>query len=254
VIAKASALLIPVFLLMAAPAPAEIAIAPPETKLPERERFVFRVKWLGMSVGEITATINGIKKINGRDAYALEASAKTNGLLAAVYPVNDRYVSYMDTERLYTLRHEVYRREGRYKKDAVTDFDQAAGMAYFVNFLDGSKKTVKIPPGVQDSLTAAYYFRMIPVELGRKVEFKVYNNERVYDLFGVADDMRFIRLSRLGRRAAFHIQPYARLEGDVVKRGRASGYFSCDSKRVPLAVSVRGPVFTEVTGYLAGED
>ena len=232
----------------------QIAISAPEKKLPERERLVFRVKWLGINVGEITAKINGIKKINGRDAYELEAVARTNGFCSAIYPVNDRYVSYMDTEKLYTLRHEVYRREGCYKKDAITDFDQAAGKAYFRNLLDGSKKTVDIPEGAQDALSVGYYFRMVPVELGRKVGFKVYNNEQVYDLFGVADNKKFVRVPRLGRRAAFHLQPYALLAGDIVEKGRASGYFSCDSRRVPLLVSVRGPVFTEVTGYLAEEN
>ena len=229
-------------------------IAPPERRLPERERVVFNVKWLGLDVGRITASINGVKKINGRDAYELEAVAMTGGICSSIYPVNDRYVSYMDTERLHTLRHEVYRREGRYRKDAVTDFDQDAHRAYFTNLIDGSKKTIDIPPSVQDALGTAYYFRLIPVELGKPVEIRVYNNEQVYRLFGVADGIRTIRVPRLGARAGFHIQPYAELDGRIVKKGRASGYFSCDPGRLPLLVSIRGPVFTEVVGYPAAED
>jgi len=233
---------------------AEMTIAPPLKRLPEREKCVFTVKWLGVRVGTITAAINGIKKISGRDAYELEAVVRTNDFCSRIYPVNDRYVSYMDAENLCTLRHEVYRREGRYKKDAVTDFDQAGHKAYFASILDGSKKTVDIPPGVQDALSAAYYFRMIPVEIGRKIEFSVYNNEQVYDLFGVADRTRNIKTPHMGTRGAFHIQPYARLKGEMVKKGKASGYFSCDEKRVPLLVSVRAPLFTEITGYLDAEE
>lgn len=224
-------------------------------RLPERERLVFRVKWLGISVGEITASIEGIKDLEGRAAYRLEATARTNGFCSAIYPVNDRYVSYMDVEKLCTLRHEVYRREGRYRKDAVTDFDIASGKAYFANLLDGSRKVVEVPTGVQDPLTAGYYFRTIPIELGKKIEFKVYNNEQVYDLIGVAERIKDVRLPGSGeRREAFYIQPYARLDGNIVKKGRASAYFSRDSSRVPLLVFVKGPVFTEVTGYLARED
>jgi hypothetical protein len=240
---------------MAAAAAADvITICPPAKRLPEHERFVFEVKWLGVGVGRITASINGIKNINGRDAYELEAVVRTNGFCSAIYPINDRYVSYMDTENFCTLRHEVYRREGRYRKDAVTDFDQAARKAYFRNFLDGSKKTVDIPAGVQDALGAAYYFRLISVEISRPVEFSVYNNEKVYELFGVADRKKFIKISRLGTRPGFHIQPYARLEGRIVNKGSVSGYFSTDESRVPLIVRVRAPLFTEVTGYLAQEN
>ncbi len=243
-----------VMLLAGVAGAADITIAPPATRLPEHEKCVFTVKWLGARVGTITATISGIKKINGRDAYELTAVARTNGFCSRIYPIDDRYVSYMDLERLSTLRHEVYRREGRYKKDAITDFDQEGGKAYFRNLLDGSKKTVDIPYGVQDALSAAYYFRMIPVEIGKRIEYRVYNNEQVYDLCGVADKKKNITIPRLGKREAFHIQPYALLNGMPVKKGKASGYFSCDGKRVPLLVSVRAPLFTEIVGYLTEEE
>ena len=137
--------------------------------------------------------------------------------------------------------------------DHITDlaeFDQDSHKAYFRNLLDGSKKTVDIPGGVQDALSAAYYFRMIPVEIGKRVEYRVYNNEEIYDLAGVADRKKIIKIPRLGMRKSFHIQPYALLNGTIVKKGRASGYFSCDEKRVPLLVSVRAPLFTEVIGCL----
>lgn len=232
----------------------EARIPPPAADLPEYEKTVFEVRWLGFKVGEITASVNGIKKINGRDAYELEATAATNGFCSAVYPVRDRYVSYMDKEKFRTLRHEVYRREGRYKKDAITDFDLSSGKARFRNLLDGSTKTIDVPDSVQDPLSAAYYFRLIPVDIGKKVELYVYNNEQVYRLFGVADRVRTVSLPRLGKRTGFRIQPYAVLDGDIVKKGAASGYFSCDRKRVPLLVSVKGPVFTEVVGYLVSEN
>lgn len=228
----------------------EIVIKPASRKLPEREELTYRVKWLGFPVGTVTARINGIKKIQGRDACTLEITARTNDFLSRIYPVNDRYVSYIDAENLYTLRHEVYRREGRYKKDAVTDFDQVAHKAYFKNFLDKSEKTIDIPPAVQDPVTMAYFFRTVPLEIGQKKEFYVYNNEATYLLYGVADRKEFVRIPRKEPQEAFHVQPYAKLKGELVKKGKASGYFSCDEKRIPLVGIVKGPVFTEVVAYL----
>jgi hypothetical protein len=159
----------------------------------------------------------------------------------------------MDAENFYTLRCEVYRREGRYKKDAITDFDHTAHKAYFTSLSDGSKKIIDIPMGVQDALSAAYYFRLIPVEIGKRVEYSVYNNEQVYCLFGVADGKKNIKLPKIGLREGFHLQPYARLKGEMVRQGKVSGYFSCDGKRVPIFVSVRAPLFTEIIGYLEEE-
>ena len=228
----------------------EIVIKTAPRKLPEREELTYQVKWLGLSIGTVTAKINGIKKIQGRDAYALEITARSNELISNLYPVNDRYVSYIDTENLYVLRCEVYRSERRYRKDAIIDFDQDAHKAHFRNLLDKSEKTIDIPPAVQDPVSMAYFFRTVPLEVGQEKEFNVYSNESIYLLYGVADRKEFVTIPGRGPQEAFHVQPFAKLKGQLVKKGRASCYFSCDEKRIPLVGIVKGPVFTEVVAYL----
>jgi Protein of unknown function (DUF3108). len=218
--------------------------------LPIGEELTYKAKWLGIPVGSATARINGIKNINGRDAYELVITVKTNAFCSAIYKIDDRYVSYMDVKELYTLRHEVYRREGRYKKDAITDFDQIDHKAYFKHQFNGSEKTIDIPPGVQDPVSMAYYLRFIPVKLGEMKEFSVYNNESVYKIYGVMEKQVTIKVPGMGKKEAYLIQPYAKLEGEVVKKGTMRGYFSCDEKRVPLLAAAKGPVFTEVVAYL----
>ena len=157
----------------------------------------------------------------------------------------------MDVEGKYTLRHEVYRREGRYKKDAITDFDQIAHKAHFKNFLDGSEKDFDIPPNVQDTLSACYYFRLLPIDIGKKIEYAVCNNEAIYKLFGLVESKDIIKVPRLGKRKAFFMQPYAKLKDKKVKKGNVSGYFGTDSKRLPLLAVVQAPMFTEVTAALS---
>lgn len=219
-------------------------------RLPEGEELTYKVKWLGIPVGTATARINGIKKINGRDAYELVITVKTNNFCSRIYKIEDRYVSYMDVEKMYPLRHEVYRREGRYKKDAITDFDQINHKAYFKHLFNGSKKVIDIPPRVQDPVSIAYYFRLVPVKLGDRKNFSVYNNESVYELYGMIEKKVMIKVPHIGKKEAFLIQPYAKLKGKEVRKGKARGYFSCDDKRVPLISIVKGPVFTEVVAYL----
>ncbi|MCM8760863.1 MAG: DUF3108 domain-containing protein [Candidatus Omnitrophica bacterium] len=231
----------------------DLPFAEAASRLPEHESITYNVKWLGVTVGTITASINGVKKIRDRDAYELEITAKTNDLVSSVYPINDRYVSYMDVEKLYTLRHEVYRREGRYKKDAVTDFDHASGEARFRNLLDKSEKTIPIPAGVQDPVSMAYFFRTKPVKLCERMQFAVYNNESVYLLCGVAEAKIPVRIPGIGIREVLRIQPYAMLQGDMVRKGKATIYISCDDKQIPLKGFVRAPLFTEITAYYAEE-
>ncbi|MFA5117226.1 MAG: DUF3108 domain-containing protein [Candidatus Omnitrophota bacterium] len=233
--------------------PQLLVITSPDRKLPEYEVLTFEVRWFGMRVGNLTTSVRGMKNYKGRDVYVLEATMKTTPFFSKIYKVDDRFVSYMDAENLYTLRHEVYRRDGSYCKDAITEFDQLNHKAYFKNLLDKSEKTFDIPEGVHDILSACYYFMLLPVNLSDTVEYYVCNNEQNYHFSGLIESKARIRLPVFGKTAkeAFLIQPYARLKGKKVDKGRVMAYFSCDKRRIPLVAVVKGPVFTEVTISLA---
>ena len=230
---------------------ADIVIQEPDSQLPPYEKLIYNVKWLGIPVGTITSSIKDIEKKDGRDAYILEVTVKTNPFCSTIYKIEDRFVSYMDVEELYTLRHEVYRREGRYKKDAITDFDQSNQKAYFKNFIDNSEKVFNIPPRVQDTLSACYYFRLLPVKVGDNIKYTVCNNEDNYNLFCIIQFKTFINLPKIGRRAVFQLQPYAELNGKKVKKGKVSAFFSCDKKRLPLLIIIEAPLFTKIIAYLS---
>jgi len=232
----------------------DIVIEPPDTRLPEHETLTFGVQWLGISVGKITIGVKGIQDINGRPAYVLEAVFQSNAFLSSIYKIEDRYVSYMDVEKLYTLRHEVYRRDGKYKKDAVTDFDQARHTAHFKNFIDNSEKEFAIPENVHDVLTACYCLMLLPLKGGDKIALDVCNNEANYQLLGAVESRAFINTPGAGEKRAFVIQPYAVLKGEKVKKGNLRAYFSCERRRIPLLAVLQGPVFTEVSVVLLKVD
>ena len=227
----------------------DINIQVVDSRLPDYEKLTYEVKWLGLPVGTLTTYIMEIKNFNGRDAYVLEATMKTNAFLSKIYNIEDRFVSYMDVEKLYTLRHEVYRREGDYKKDAITDFDQANHKAYFKNFIDKSERSFDIPSGVHDTLSAFYYFMLLPLKVGDRLEYYVCNNEKNYQLFGIIQQKVLIRLPKLGgeEKEAFLMQPFAKLHGEKVDKGNVNAYFSCEKRRLLLLAILEGPVFTKVT-------
>jgi hypothetical protein len=229
----------------------DIVIAEPEQRLPEYEVLTFNLKWIGISVGTVTMTINGIRKIKERDAYVLEAQFKSNRFLSAIYNIDDKFVSFMDVEKLHTLRQEVYRREGNYRKDAITEFDQVNHKAYFKNWIDKSEKTIDIPENVQDTLSACYYFMLLPLKVGDRIEYNVYNSEQTYQLIGVVEEKVFMKTSLLGMKEAFRMQPYVKQSGKKVEKGDLAAYFSCDKRRLPLLGKVKGVIFTEAVFALS---
>lgn len=217
--------------------------------LPEYEKLVFEVKWLGIIAGEIVAEIKGRVIWQDRPCYLIEVTARTRGFVSSIYNVDDLYRSYLDAEKYFTLRYEERRQEGSYRKDAVTDFDHAKGKAYFSNAVDGSKKVYDIPYGVQDSVTAAYAARLLPLDVGKVFEFKVCNSEKVYDLYAAITGRQKIVHDRKIM-DTLHLVPFAKINGSEVREGRVSGFLTDDARKVPLRVVIKAPVFTQVTATL----
>jgi len=230
----------------------DIAIEKAAAPFKVGEELTYEVAWMGIPVGTVVARIKGVERLDGREAYVVELDAKTNAFCSKIYPVDDTYVSYIDKERYVSLKHVVRRREARYKKDAVTVFDYSAKKAYFHNLCDGSRKTFDIPGDVQDSLSAAYYFRTIDANVGQRVGYAVVNNEEVYNLFGLIEKKAFIKLGNVTYET-FYVEPYAVLKGERVKKGNASGYFSCDNLRIPVYGMVKAPLFTKITAVLVNK-
>ncbi len=225
----------------------DIVIEIPLKRLPEREILIFNVKWMGITVGRITSSIKGIRNINGRDAYLLEAVFDSNAFLSAIFRIEDKYISYLDVEKLYSLRQEVSRRDGKFKKDAITDFDQENHKAHFKSLIDNSEKDFIIPENTQDILSAFYYLMLVPVKIGEEIKLSVYNNESNYQFFGIAEAKSFISTPGAGHKQAFLIRPYVELKGKKVEKGKLKTYFSCDKRRIPLLAVLQAPVFTEVS-------
>jgi len=224
-----------------------IQIEKPLSKLPEYESLTYKIKMIGIPVGYMKASIKGIKKFKGRDVYELELLAWTNKVASKIFRIEDRYVSYLDAEHFYPLQFEEYRQEGKYRRDAITEFDHENGKGRFTNLLNKSVDEFEIPAGVQDLLSGVYYFRMLSLPADGLVKFHVSTDAKVYQFQGVVQSKRFIRLPQIGKVESFHFQPYIHHKGKKVKKGRLKGYFSTDSKRMPLLTVMKAPLFAKLT-------
>ena len=131
------------------------------------------------------------------------------------------------------------RREGRYKKDLVVNYDFEKLIAYHKNLRDKSVKTCPIEENLQDPVSAAYYFRTIPIEVGETKKIIVNLNEKNYEVFGKIKKVATIDLKDIGKFNAFLIKPYAILNGERLKKATAWGYFSADEKRLGLYIVIK---------------
>jgi hypothetical protein len=218
-----------------------------DARLPDHQKLTYRIRWLGLTVGTITTSINGTTTINGRSAVILEAVVRTTGIISKIRKIDSRFVSAMDTEKWCSLRLEVHRRDGSIREDSITEFDQVNHKAHYKNLTDGSEQVFTIPADIQDILSACYYFALAPFNAGDLLGYNIWKDKASYRLFCLIGPVTSIRLavSRKKEKEAFLLHPFAESRGGKIFKGRVSAYYSCEIFRIPLFAVIKGPAFTE---------
>ncbi|MBI4356028.1 MAG: DUF3108 domain-containing protein [Candidatus Omnitrophica bacterium] len=221
--------------------------------LPVGETLHYQARWLGFVVGEGSLSVQELTMAEGRSAYHLVAIARSNAFLSHFYPLRDEVHSYVDAERLVTLRYEKKQREGRYRSDEVVTFDYAQGLATYQSLLNGSVKTIPVGRGgVLDPLASLYVLRWRPLPPGESLTLAVYSDEKVYQM-EVKVLRRFsLELLRRGVFDCIEVEPLATFKGLLVKRGRARIELTDDARRLPLEVKLGTP-WGAITGVITRE-
>jgi len=224
--------------------------AGPSKNLDMGESFHYKLKWIGLPVGHAWVSVKGKDVLNGKEVYVVETIVRTNRFASIFYRVKDRFVSYIDVERLIPLKLEVSRREGAYKKDATTLFDHEKGVAYFENFLDGSKKQYKISSESLDIISLFYNIRSNKIRLHEKQFYELTFAEDVFQVEGKADKKKRIRLGNGKVKEAFRAKTIAKQDGKLFDEGTGTCYFSSDEHQILVRVVIKAPIFTRITATL----
>lgn len=202
------------------------------------QSFTFTLRWNGIPVGEVSTTTEEITEVRGRMAYKVVLSARTNKWASLIYKVDDKFVSYIDYETSNSLRHEVFRSEGRYRKKTIIDYIYGKFLAEYHYLKGGKRKTVKVSSDVHDPLSAAYYFLRRKIKIGDEIILNIDLNEKKYTLLTRIEKGRPIRISKLGKFDTLIVRPYLERKGKPYKRGKGLAFISSSPNKLPLFIVV----------------
>lgn len=211
----------------------------PEPHLTVGEKFTFLVAWKGIPIGYATSEVKELTIFREYPVYKIEVIAKTNKFLSKIFRVEDKFISYVDRKKLISRRYEAYRREGKYKKDVIVDYDFENNVAIYRNLLDGTTKQNSVKKNVHDPISAAYFLRTVPINVGDEIKVAVNLNEKNYEIIAKIEKQARIGLHNLGTFDAFLIKPYIKLSGKLQRRAKCWGYISSDKKRLGLYMVVK---------------
>ena len=222
------------------------ALPPAWAKSPEE--LVYRVDFIGITMGYARFRYDGKVSIAGKTAYHLNVRAWTSGVLSFVYPINDTIDYYLDAETLAPIRQEFTRPER--EKDDVALYDQETGKITYRYRQSGKiRKEVTTIPSVYDPVSIAYYFRWRDLGVENRPR-NMYGGRKVYQISSRILGNERIRTER-GEVDTIAVLPVIRRDGKPDNKGDLKIWFSNDERRVPVRLYAKFRKIKEWT--LVGE-
>lgn len=198
-----------------------------------KEVLVYRVEFLGMTMGYARFTFKGKVSMRGREAYHLNVRAWTSDFLSVIYPINDTIDYYLDVKTLAPLQQEFAHPEKA--KDDVAIYDQENGkIVYRYKNTGEIRKQVDVPPDTYDPVSVAYYFRTR--DLGAEDRPRsVYGGRKVWEISSKLLGKERIEVS--GKPVdTVVIQPVIKREGQLTDKGDLRMWLTNDARHVPVRI------------------
>lgn len=229
-----------------------VTIAGPQKTLKEGERLEYVVEWLGIPVGRITLSTNGIVTVNNRQCYHISAKAIPNRFFRKLYDMEYDVHSYIDIKTLSSVRFEKTRRMNNIYTYVEADFDQdkneaiykyysPSGPVEYVSFpserkelIETHKEIIKVPPGVQDLLSSLFYFRLLEIKEQGNYPLNISYHSLNWKMDIKIGKAMMKEFRKKGSFGVFSAAPSSELNKFILGKRKLSVFFTADSSRVPV--------------------
>lgn len=216
------------------------------------ERLTYAITYLGVSAGDFTLEVLPFKQVSTRKVFHIRGTAVTSDLFSIFYRVHDRVESFIDYEGTFSHRFHILLDETRQTREAIELNDSEKKQTYYwnhwdhkVNGLKVTNETAEIQPFSQDSVSALYYVRTVPLPTGAVFTFPVISEGKTWE--AVVTVVRREEMSTpMGRKMTVVLQPEMKYQGILKKSGDSYLWLTDDEHRIPVRLEAKVKIGTVV--------
>ncbi|MFZ5775510.1 MAG: DUF3108 domain-containing protein [Thermodesulfobacteriota bacterium] len=197
------------------------------------ERFVFQVTWLGVPAGELEMRTEHL----GNERYGLTVVARSIGLLAVFYPVEDRFFTVVEGRARLPMRHEMDQREGSRVNRRLALYDHAK---YSVSQQknDNPPEVYALDGPVHNEFSSFFVMRALRFGGGERVVVPTFADKKRHEV-EVSQEGREESVSVLGVRPAIKVRPRLAFKGLYSKVADPLIWLTDDEDRIPLRIQAK---------------
>jgi hypothetical protein len=186
---------------------------------PVGEELTYAAYWGFIPVGKVRI-VTRWAEVDGRTLLAIRYRARSNRVLSAIYPVDSVIEALVDPATFRPVRFTKSLNEGRHHKYEVTTYDFTRLQAHCEKTGKGLVKEYAIEQDTRDLVTFTFYMRRHQFQVGSNQQFRVSDDDKMYDLtVNVLKEER-VDLSEFGKVNCTKLEPLSQLQGVFVRKGR----------------------------------
>jgi hypothetical protein len=216
------------------------------------EKLVYSISYFGVSAGDFTLEVYPFKMLGDRKVYHLHGNAVSSAVFSLFYRLNDVVESFVDYEGLFSHRFHVVLDETKQKRDSLELYDSEKKQTYYwnrwhhkTNGYSETKEYKPIEPFSQDSMSALYFVRTLPLPTGSVVSFPVVSEGKSWE--AVCTVLRREMMDTpMGEVQAIVIRPEMKYQGLLKKTGDSFLWLTDDSRRIPIRLEAKVKIGTVV--------
>ncbi|HZI18747.1 MAG TPA: DUF3108 domain-containing protein [Pyrinomonadaceae bacterium] len=212
------------------------------------ERLTYNVSFSSFpTAAHVRLEVAGRGQFYGREGVELRAHVETLGVVnAALYAVNNDYVTFVDPATGLPYRSLQSIREGARTEELSSDFNDPGGVSAIP-----PKQTAGALPGSFDLISALYRARALPLAPGAVYPLAVRNGTTIYSAELRVTGRETVK-TNVGTTNAVAVQ--VRVPSDkTIEAQRLRIYFTDDERHVPVLITVRHPA-GEIRAELASAE
>jgi hypothetical protein len=216
------------------------------------ETLTYDVMWTVFRAGEVTSTLAA--GTEGRhEVNQITTTARSEGFVSLLFAVDNVFRATSSSQTLCSETIVKNVSEGRRHKDTQIVFDYARKLALLnerdLNQPNAPPKHAEfdIPSCVEDVVTAFYYLRRQPLEIGRTIELPVNDGSRTQRVIVEVQAREKVQ-TPLGTFDTLRVEPKV-FGGLLNRKGRMLIWFSADRRQLPVRIKAMIAVGS-ITGTL----
>lgn len=216
------------------------------------EHLVYSIRYFGVSAGDLILDVLPFKEVNRRKVYHIRANAISSTMFSLFYRLNDIVESFMDYEGSFSHRFHLVLDETKQTRDALELNDSEKQQTFYwnrwhhnVKDYTESKEFGHIEPFSQDSLSALFYIRTLPLTPGSVVTFPVVSEGKGWEAVCTVVRRETVS-SPFGKVQAIVIKPETKYQGVLKKNGDSFLWLTDDDRRIPLKLEAKVKIGTVV--------